>query len=170
MMTQAQNQAKKLVAGTLLIASGVFISGLFNAQSAKAMEIGGGGTCTPHEVTYEQYIPGHYNGFNNWIPSHYETRSRLSTECNNPNPPIQPSIVNLSGNWHTNRDYSNAPTYIAQEGASAYLLTNEQGSTSNAYVLGNRIFAPQWQVNGYLENNNQVIRWSNGTTWSRYLY
>jgi len=161
-------QAKKIIAGTLLIATSTLMGVATTSKPAEAMMIGGGGTCTPHEVTYQQYISGHYNEFNNWIPSHYETRTRMSTECNSGNNPIPPTWVNLGGSWYTNANNSNAPTQITQNGPTSYILTNEQGSSSSAYRVGNQIFAPQWQVSGYLENGNRAIAWSNGTQWSRY--
>ncbi len=165
MISQAHNQVKKFVAGTLLIATGVLTSVTLNALPVKAQMIGGGGTCTPHEVFYKQYIPGYYNWFGTWVASHYETRSRMSTECNNPgNPPIN---TNITGAWRTNNQNSNALTFITQNGPSAYIVKNEFGSTSSAYLAGDRIYAPQWRVNGQIEANNQLIVWSNGTTWNR---
>jgi hypothetical protein len=170
MSNQSKAIVKKLVAGTLLTATGVLTSVTLSTLSAKA-QIGGGGTCTPHPVTYQQYIPGRYDSSGNWIPSHYETRTRMSTECNMPDdqplPPDNPVISNITGAWRTNNQNSNALTFISQNGSDSYLLKNEFGSTSSAYMVGDRIYAPDWQVSGQLLNNGQLIVWSNGTAWSR---
>lgn len=158
----------KPLSGTLV--SSVLTTGLtgvipLNTPPASAqVVIGGGGTCTPHLVTYEQYVPGHYDQQGVWIPSKYVPRFRMSTECNPFNPPVN---VNLSGSWCTDANFVGAATSIRQTGFDTYQLTNEQGSSSNAYLSGNQIVAPQWGVTGNLQNNQNRIAWSNGTNWSR---
>jgi hypothetical protein len=158
-------QAKKIIAGTLLIATGTLASITENVKPADAQLIGGGGTCTPHPVTYQQYIPGHYNRNGVWINSHYETRSRMSTECNSVTPQsktIQP------GQWYTDANYSGATTYVVQTGPNTYRFINEQGRVADGNVSGDRVNAPNWQVTGVIQNHGSRIAWSNGTTWTRY--
>lgn len=160
------------LSGTLLtgiLATGLVGATALNARPASAQAvIGGGGTCTPHPVSYEQYVPGHYNQNGVWIPSRYVTRSRMSTECNSYNPPTPPVNVNLAGMWYTDANHSGATTYINPNGPNQYRLINEQGRRSTAYVEGNRVFAPQWNVTGVIRNNGNQIAWSNGTHWFRY--
>lgn len=161
----------KLLSTTLitgLLATGIAGLSALNARPAAAqMVIGGGGTCTPHPVNYQRYIPGHYeNGL--WIPSQYITQSRMSTECTSYNPPLPPANVNLGGRWYTDANNSGATTFISQNGLNTYSLTNEDGSRVAGYVQGNQIVAPQWNVTGVLLNNGNQIAWSNGTHWFRY--
>jgi hypothetical protein len=149
------------------LASGIAVVSTLTAPAAIAqMSIGGGGTCTPHPISYEQYIPGHSeNGI--WIPGQYVTLSRMSTECNN-NTPQPPITTNLGGRWYTDANNSGATTFISQNGFNRYTLTNEIGSRVTGYVEGNQIQAPQWNVTGILLNNGNQISWSNGTHWFRY--
>jgi hypothetical protein len=163
----------KFLSGTLL--TGVLATSIVGASfltprpAAAQMVIGGGGTCTPHPISYEQFIPGHYDPDGIWVPSQYVTRSRMSTECNSYNPPLPPAppvMANLNGSWYTN--LNGGSTSIVQTGPTTYRLINEQGSVSNAYLAGNQLIAPQWQVTGYLQNNDNRIAWSNGTSWTRY--
>jgi hypothetical protein len=158
-------QAKKMIAGTLLIATGTLASIATNVKPADAQLIGGGGTCTPHQVFYQQYVPGYYNKNGIWISSHYETRSRMSTECNN-NVPQSGTI--RPGQWYTDANYSGATTYIVQTGLNTYRFINEQGRVANGYVSGNKVTAPNWHVTGVIENHGDRIAWSNGTNWTRY--
>lgn len=163
----------KLLSGTLLtgvLATSIAGASFINARPASAqMVIGGGGTCTPHPVSYQQYIPGYYDPSGAWVPSQYVSRSRMSTECNSYNPPMlpaPPSTVSLGGSWYTNLD--GGTTSIVQTGPTIYRLTNEGGGVSRAYLAGNQLIAPQWQVTGVLQNNGNRIAWSNGTYWMRY--
>jgi hypothetical protein len=154
---------KSILAGTL-IATGLLGGVSLNAKPAEAQVlIGGGGTCAPHQAFYQQYVPGYYNANGVWIRSHYETRSRMSTECN-----AAPQARNLTGDWYTDANYSGATTYIYQNGPFGYRFVNEQGSVSYGYKVGDRVFAPQWNVTGVLQNNGDRIAWSNGTHWTRY--
>ncbi|UBF25363.1 hypothetical protein K9N68_27765 [Kovacikia minuta CCNUW1] len=158
---------KKGLASTLVIATAILGSTIANPKPAEAQVlIGGGGTCAPHQAFYQQYVSGYYNSFGTWVPSHYETRSRMSTECNQPNTPF-PS--GLAGAWYTDANNSGATTHIVQtDPFNNYRFINEQGSTSWGYVLGNQVFAPEWGVTGTLQNNGNRIAWSNGTDWTRY--
>jgi hypothetical protein len=158
-------QAKKMIAGTLLIATSTLASMTTSVKPADAQIIGGGGTCAPHQVFYQQYVPGYYNRNGVWISSHYETRSRMSTECNNSTPQAR---TILPGQWYTDANSSGATTYVVQTGSNAYRFINEQGRVANGYVSGNRVAAPNWQVTGIIENRGNRIVWSNGTNWTRY--
>lgn len=160
MLTNAQ----KMIAGTLLIATSTLAS-VTASKPADAQLIGGGGTCTPHQVFYQQYIPGYYNSNGDWIDSHYETRSRMSTECNQATP--QANLIQ-PGDWYTDANFSGATTQVVRTGANTYRFINEQGRVANGYVFGTTVTAPNWQVTGTIENHGDRIAWSNGTTWTRY--
>jgi hypothetical protein len=158
-------QAKKVLAGSLLIVTGVLGGVTTQAKAADAAMIGGGGTCTPHEVFYQQYVPGYYNSDGVWIRSHYETRSRMSTECN---PSTLQYFAIRSGDWYTNANYSGDTTHVFQLDANTYRFINELGSEATGYLYGNEINVPAWNVTGWVHNDGQQIAWSNGTTWTRY--
>lgn len=158
-------QAKKILAGSLLIASGALLSVTTQPQAADAQMIGGGGTCTPHEVFYQQYVPAHYTADGAWIRSHYETRSRMSTECN---PAVLQYFTIRPGDWYTNANFSGATTHVFQINANTFRFMNEQGSVAIGYLSGDFVNVPGWNVTGRVHNNGQQIIWSNGTAWTRY--
>ena len=158
-------QTQKIIAGSLLIATSAILGVTSQTKAADASWIGGGGTCTPHEVFYQQYIPGYYNDSGEWVPSHYETRSRMSTECNSPTPQ---AVSIRPGDWYTNNDNSGATTHIFEVDRTTYRFMNEVGSVETGYVTGNTVNVPGWNVTGTINNEGQQILWSNGTAWTRY--
>jgi hypothetical protein len=163
-MFKANQHISKAILSGLLV-TGVAGAAVFSAKPASAqMVIGGGGTCTPHPVSYEQYVPGQYNAYGNWIPSHYVTRSRMSTECNSYHPPVL--TANLAGMWYTS---DGATTYISgRVNNDDFWFTREGGSSAFGYARGNTITVPTWNLTGVVTNNSSRIIWSNGGRWSRY--
>ncbi len=155
--------SKAVLSGLLVI--GIVGTAVFSAKPASAqMVIGGGGTCTPHPVSYQQYVPGQYDAYDNWIPSHYVTRSRMSTECNSDNPPVFPTP--LAGLWYTS---DGTTTYISgRVNSDDFRFTREGGFSAFGYVRGNTITVPTWNLTGAITNNGNRINWSNGGRWSRY--
>ncbi len=150
-----------------LLVTGIAGATVLGAKPASAqMIIGGGGTCTPHPVSYQLYIPGQYDAYGNWIPSHYVTRSRMSTECNAYNPPVFPTVVNLAGTWYNN---DAATTYISGRLSNVdFQFTRGDGSSALGYVNGNTVTVPIWNLTGAIANNGNRINWSNGGKWTRY--
>jgi hypothetical protein len=87
--------------------------------------------------------------------------------------PASSSLPDLSGNYRCEGDaktcdWSGMSLAVMQSGSDLE-IKNEKGSVGSAKLTSNATLSagPIWNMLGVISPDNNVIQWSNGTTWRK---